>query len=553
MLSIRMKQKIGQEKEQKSYGEGEPASTEKAMLTEGISEYRDSYRSLIEDKKDLSKIGIHRDKKGSVSEGVSYDAKFDGVLDDPETPYRLLARLAVMCEVLKPTNIETAADIVSFLNNQTKAAGFENITDWEHAILRCTFTIDTPSDDVQKADASKQADFEKRAERFNKDIKSPDALDKAVEQSDLEKKREDAKGTEKKEMPSVGGGDVKKQPDAEAVLVGDKLGITNFPERLREFKEALSHIPDELERAQITNELTWGNQAAYDRITRELFGSNRNLLTLLEPKIKPLKNRVQTILHEVQGIGLSIQHLPLDQENIASAKSAHILNTVKKSGLDSLNQHIAAIMDSAFGGDAEIPLPPFYRTAQGIEDTLQHIFAKKREENGNKGWEFNKKAIAEEPPVSFKHMEEKGIVHTNLTKQAEEGEFNDIVVNDDIIDPLLACLAKRGQKSGVLIGEAGSGKTSAVEALAKVLNTDKKAIPDNIAGYQIISISAGALGGNEYRQSEDTFVDAILLDCAKKPVILFIDEMHDIFKFPQALTETSLEERGFNHYWGINC
>ena len=81
-------------------------------------------------------------------------------------------------------------------------------------------------------------------------------------------------------------------------------------------------------------------------------------------------------------------------------------------------------------------------------------------------------------------------------------------------------------KSGLLIGKAGIGKTAIVEGLAyKIQNND---VPDALKGYRIIKINSTSLLGKITKDGKEEMAISILVRELKgmSKVILFIDEVH---------------------------
>ena len=83
-------------------------------------------------------------------------------------------------------------------------------------------------------------------------------------------------------------------------------------------------------------------------------------------------------------------------------------------------------------------------------------------------------------------------------------------------------------KSGLLIGKAGIGKTAIVEGLAyKIQNND---VPDALKGYRIIKINSTSLLGKIAKDGKEEMAISILVRELKQmsKVILFIDEVHTL-------------------------
>ena len=84
------------------------------------------------------------------------------------------------------------------------------------------------------------------------------------------------------------------------------------------------------------------------------------------------------------------------------------------------------------------------------------------------------------------------------------------------------------EKSALLIGKAGVGKTSIVEGLAyRILNN---AVPLVLQGYRVIKINASSLLGRISYNGRDEMVITLLVEELKNvsKTILFIDEIHTL-------------------------
>ena len=84
------------------------------------------------------------------------------------------------------------------------------------------------------------------------------------------------------------------------------------------------------------------------------------------------------------------------------------------------------------------------------------------------------------------------------------------------------------EKSGLLIGKAGVGKTSIVEGLAyRILNN---LVPVVLQGYRVIKINSSSLLGRINYNGRDEMVITLLVEELKyvSKTILFIDEVHTL-------------------------
>jgi ATP-dependent Clp protease ATP-binding subunit ClpA len=115
---------------------------------------------------------------------------------------------------------------------------------------------------------------------------------------------------------------------------------------------------------------------------------------------------------------------------------------------------------------------------------------------------------------------------TDLVAAAEAGTLNEVHGRDEVIDRLCKILGRRMKNNPILLGEAGVGKTSVVEALAMWIATGRA--PAYLDGCRILSLDVGRIvAGTKYRgELEERFVS--LLDALKsdRRFILFVDEIH---------------------------
>ena len=84
------------------------------------------------------------------------------------------------------------------------------------------------------------------------------------------------------------------------------------------------------------------------------------------------------------------------------------------------------------------------------------------------------------------------------------------------------------EKSGLLIGKAGIGKTAIVEGLA--YRIQKQVVPNALMGYRVVKINSSALVGKINYNGKEELVISILVEELKKQekLILFIDEVHTL-------------------------
>lgn len=84
------------------------------------------------------------------------------------------------------------------------------------------------------------------------------------------------------------------------------------------------------------------------------------------------------------------------------------------------------------------------------------------------------------------------------------------------------------EKSGLLVGKAGVGKTSIVEGLAyRILNNN---VPNALLGYRVYKINSSSLVGKVNLNGQEQLTINLLVEELKKmeKVVLFIDEIHTL-------------------------
>ncbi len=115
----------------------------------------------------------------------------------------------------------------------------------------------------------------------------------------------------------------------------------------------------------------------------------------------------------------------------------------------------------------------------------------------------------------------------NYGENFQKNEYitNPAIGRDEQIKQLILILLTP-DKSAILIGKPGVGKTATVEGLA--YRIQKETVPDVLKGYQVIKLNTSALLGVDPVTGEakiQTLIDEIK---TKSKLILFIDEIHTL-------------------------
>lgn len=125
--------------------------------------------------------------------------------------------------------------------------------------------------------------------------------------------------------------------------------------------------------------------------------------------------------------------------------------------------------------------------------------------------------------------------YNNLSILKTYGE--DLTNRDYVTDPAISrdeelkklmLVLLTPEKSGLLVGKAGIGKTAIVEGLAYRIN--KGMVPNNLIGYRVIKVNSSALIGKITYNGKEELVVSVLIEELKKEekLILFIDEIHTL-------------------------
>jgi len=128
----------------------------------------------------------------------------------------------------------------------------------------------------------------------------------------------------------------------------------------------------------------------------------------------------------------------------------------------------------------------------------------------------------------------------NLNMKAVNGKFDKIVDFDDKISEIATVLCRKKKPNAILVGPAGTGKTSLVEGLAsKIVDGE---VPELIANKVIYSLSLSSMvAGTQYRGQFEERLEKFVNEVKKYDnIILFIDEIHTLVG-AGGTTENSLE------------
>ena len=131
----------------------------------------------------------------------------------------------------------------------------------------------------------------------------------------------------------------------------------------------------------------------------------------------------------------------------------------------------------------------------------------------------NKKSDSTTPALDF--------FSTDLSKEVDEWEIENIVWRDVEIERLIAILNRKTKNNPVLVWEPGVGKTAIAEWLA--LKIKEWNVPFSMKDKKVLSLDMSSLvAWTKYRWEFETRIKQVIEEASKveNEIILFIDEIH---------------------------
>jgi len=117
----------------------------------------------------------------------------------------------------------------------------------------------------------------------------------------------------------------------------------------------------------------------------------------------------------------------------------------------------------------------------------------------------------------------------DLTARARAGAIDPVTGRDEEIRQVIDILMRRRQNNPILTGEAGVGKTAAVEGFA--LRIAKGDVPPSLKDVEVWALDVGLLQAGASMKGEfESRLRAVIdeVQASPRPIILFIDEAHTL-------------------------
>ena len=122
---------------------------------------------------------------------------------------------------------------------------------------------------------------------------------------------------------------------------------------------------------------------------------------------------------------------------------------------------------------------------------------------------------------------------------------NPAIARDEEIKRLMIVLLTP-EKSGLLVGKPGIGKTAIVEGLAYLIQQGN--VPNALKGYHIIKLVSSSLVGTVQVGNQEEMIMHLLVDelKQKEKVILFIDEIHTLIGKGESMDLANMLKAGLD-------
>ena len=136
----------------------------------------------------------------------------------------------------------------------------------------------------------------------------------------------------------------------------------------------------------------------------------------------------------------------------------------------------------------------------------------------------NQRVVSDNPEATYDTLNKYG---EDLVEKARNQKLDPVIGRDEEFCNIIRILSRKSKNNPVLIGEAGVGKSAAIEGLAQRIVAED--VPEGLKDKKIFALDMGALvAGAKYRGEFEERLKAVLEEVKKSEgnIILFIDELH---------------------------
>jgi ATP-dependent Clp protease ATP-binding subunit ClpA len=120
---------------------------------------------------------------------------------------------------------------------------------------------------------------------------------------------------------------------------------------------------------------------------------------------------------------------------------------------------------------------------------------------------------------------------TNFNQKAAMNKIDPVFAREKELKIIIQSLCCRRKGNGLLVGDSGVGKTAIIEYLAQKIVNAEQDIPQKFKHATVYSLDLNSLiSGTRYRGDLEERLKNLMneIESSKKPIILFIDEIHTV-------------------------
>lgn len=278
---------------------------------------------------------------------------------------------------------------------------------------------------------------------------------------------------------------------------------------------------------------SYGNTFMYDLIM--IFKDNPNFI--IEILDKALMNKFD--VNTINVIGDTIFHTYLKMINTIDNNEIEIINTLidfdyDPSIINNNNESLIDIIERKFEKNNYC-----LKLLEIIKSNTKSEQIQRKKENDEK--------IRIEVENNKIQKELKEIDSTTYLMNNKKYKTTPSIGRDKEVELLMITLANK-KKSALIVGESGVGKTTIVDEIVyRVINNR---VPNFLKGKKIIEINPTSLvAGTQFRGTFERKLVKIIELCLREDIILFIDEIHEIYGAGTCITDDSNDMASILKYY----